>query len=132
MSTLKTGDSFAFRKTITVAEQAMFTGISGNLGGLYVDATRARALGAPAQVAFELIAGAMASTALNRLTGPEWRLRGVSFEFPVPVHIGNSIEARAEVTALSGTEITCAITCTLNPEGTIVATGRAQLVPYAA
>lgn len=30
----KVGDSLTFRKTMTVAEQAMFTGISGNLGAL--------------------------------------------------------------------------------------------------
>lgn len=30
-------DSITFHKTMTVAEQAMYMGISGNLGGLSVD-----------------------------------------------------------------------------------------------
>jgi 3-hydroxybutyryl-CoA dehydratase len=44
---LELGTRLSFRKTMTVAEQAMFTGISGNLGPLYVDNVKARALGAP-------------------------------------------------------------------------------------
>lgn len=45
---LTVGATFSFRKTMTVAEQAMFTGISGNLGPLYVDAYAAAKAGASA------------------------------------------------------------------------------------
>ena len=41
----KAGDSVTIRKTMTVADQAMFTGISGNLGPLYVDRNHAKLAG---------------------------------------------------------------------------------------
>ena len=37
MTPLRIGDGMSFRKTLTVAEQAMYTGISGNMAPLYVD-----------------------------------------------------------------------------------------------
>ena len=46
------GARIAFRKTMTVAEQAMFTGISGNLDPARVDATRAAALGASGRLLY--------------------------------------------------------------------------------
>ncbi|RWR27172.1 acyl dehydratase [Sinirhodobacter populi] len=131
-TTIGKGAAFAFRKTITVAEQAMFTGISGNLGGLYVDVTKARALGAPAAVGFELIAAAMATTSLNRLAGPEYRIGKMDLNFPVPVYVGQSVEARAEVDAADAAGIICNVTCRTVPEGTVVAIGAATLVPFRA
>ena len=50
----KVGDTVTFRKTMTVAEQAMFTGISGHLGGLYVDRTAAKAQGLPDMAVFSV------------------------------------------------------------------------------
>ena len=41
-ASLQPGDTMSFRKTLTVAEQAMYTGISGNLAPLYVDQRAAR------------------------------------------------------------------------------------------
>ncbi|HEY0275883.1 MAG TPA: hypothetical protein VGC31_07420 [Paenirhodobacter sp.] len=126
------GAAFGFRKTISVAEQAMYTGISGNLGGLYVDVTKAKALGARAAVGFELISGMMATTCLNRLAGPEYRIGQIALTFPAPVYVGQSVEARAEVAALSEDGIRCVITCRTVPEGTTVAVGEAVLVPFRA
>src|ERR1700722_9249219 len=94
---LKAGAAFSFRKTMTVAEQAMFTGISGNLGGLYVDAVRARAAGASNMVAFELAVGALATTCLSKLGGPARRIGSIVLNFAAPVIVGDSIEAKAVI-----------------------------------
>jgi 3-hydroxybutyryl-CoA dehydratase len=129
---LKAGAAFSFRKTITVAEQAMFTGISGNLGGLYVDAVRARKAGASNMVAFELAVGSLATTCLSQLGGPARRIGSIALSFAAPVIVGDSIEARAEIVDVAGEEAVCRITCTLLPSGATVVDGTATLVPFAA
>src|SRR5437762_2658391 len=99
---LKPGAAFAFRKTMTVAEQAMFTGISGNLGGLYVDAIRAKKAGASNMVAFELAVGGLATTCLSQLGGPTRRIGSIALNFAAPVIVGDSVEARAEIVSVAG------------------------------
>jgi 3-hydroxybutyryl-CoA dehydratase len=83
-SPLKPGAAFSFRKTMTVAEQAMFTGISGNLGSLYVDAVRAKKAGAANMVAFELAVAALATTCLSQLGGPASRIGSAALNFLTP------------------------------------------------
>ncbi|XHE15587.1 MaoC/PaaZ C-terminal domain-containing protein [Agrobacterium deltaense] len=128
---LTVGATFSFRKTMTVAEQAMFTGISGNLGPLYVDAYAAARAGGSGMVAFELAVGALTTTCLARLGGPERRIADLALSFSAPVMVGESVEASAEVTALEGEATTCRITCTNTGTGEQVATGTARLVPFA-
>lgn len=129
MTTLTVGQEFSFRKTMTVAEQAMFTGISGNMGGLHVDALRAKAEGAPAPVVFELALGALATTALNRLGGPAMRIGSIAFDFAAPVFVGQSVEAFACVEAVADGSATCSLTIRRNPEAEVIAQGSARLVP---
>jgi 3-hydroxybutyryl-CoA dehydratase len=131
MTPLKTGSAFSFRKTMTVAEQAMFTGISGNLGGLYVDAVRAKKAGAANMVAFELAVGSLATTCLSQLGGPARRIGSIALSFSAPVIVGDSIEAKAEIVEVSGDEAVCLITCTLSSSGATVVSGSATLVPFA-
>ena len=130
-SNVAPGARVSFRKTMTVAEQAMFTGISGNLGPLYVDAAKARAVGAPGMLAFELAVAGLATTCLARLGGPERRICALDLKFPAPVPVGGTIEAVAEVLALEGQHIRCRITCTLDHAGPVVE-GEATLGPAVA
>lgn len=125
------GARVTFRKTMTVAEQAMFTGISGNLGPLHVDQMRARAAGAPGMIAFELAVAALATTCLSRLGGPERRIGRIQLAFPATVPVGGTVEASAEVARVEGTMLTCRIACTLDGGGAVVE-GEADLVPVAA
>ncbi|MET0222021.1 MAG: MaoC/PaaZ C-terminal domain-containing protein [Tardiphaga sp.] len=127
---LTVGATFSFRKTMTVAEQAMFTGISGNLGGLYVDAVRAKKTGAANMVAFELAVAALATTCLSQLGGPARRIGRVALDFRSPVIVGESVEARAEIISLDGDDAVCRITCTLAPSSEVAVEGTATLVPF--
>ncbi|SRR6266702_3811761 len=129
-SVLAPGQRVSFRKTMTVAEQAMFTGISGNLGSLYVDAVKARAAGASGMIAFELVVAGLATTCLARLGGPARRIRALDLKFPAPVPVGGTVEAVAEVLAIDGQSVRCRITCTLDQAGTVVE-GEATLGPAA-
>jgi 3-hydroxybutyryl-CoA dehydratase len=128
---LKAGSACSFRKTMTVAEQAMFTGISGNLGGLYVDAVRAKKAGASNMVAFELAVGSLATTCLSQLGGPARRIGSIALNFAAPVIVGDSVEAKAEIVSIAGDEAVCRITCTLSSSGATVVDGTATLVPFA-
>ena len=86
-SSLEPGARISFRKTMTVAEQAMFTGISGHLGPLYVDAVMARSLGAPGMLSFEFAVASLLTTCLSRLSGPSYRISGIELSFPAPVPV---------------------------------------------
>jgi len=134
-TSLKAGDSMSFRKTLTVAEQAMYTGISGNMAPLYVDQRAAKEAGFDAMLSFELHGVALATTALNRLAGPGYRLAGLQVDFAQPVLVGQTVESRVEVTAADAAGITCQVSCTIagaNGGGTVVASGTARLAPIKA
>ena len=118
----------SFRKTLTVAEQAMFTGISGNMAPLYVDQRAARQAGFDGMLAFELNAVALATTALNRACGPAWRIAGLQIDFAEHVLVGETVESRIVVTHFADDRVTCSVTCTLG-DGTVVASGTASLAP---
>ncbi|MDB5850262.1 MAG: hypothetical protein JWP29_4014 [Rhodoferax sp.] len=122
------GDTQSFRKTMTVAEQAMFTGISGNLAPLHVDQRAARAAGFDGMLAFELAVTALASTALNRLAGPGWRIGGLQLAFAAAVLVGDTIEAAVKVMQVSAESMTCSVRCS-RASGDVVIEGTATLVP---
>ncbi|HSV80267.1 MAG TPA: MaoC/PaaZ C-terminal domain-containing protein [Ramlibacter sp.] len=130
-ASLQPGDTMSFRKTLTVAEQAMYTGISGNLAPLYVDQRAARDAGFEGVLAFELHGLALATTALNRLAGPGWRLGAVQLDFEAPVLVGQTIVSSVEVTAVNPEAVTCRVLCAL-ATGAVVAQGTAKLVPVKA
>lgn len=123
------GAKAAFRKTMTVAEQAMFTGISGNLNPLYIDAVRAKAAGATGMVSFELAVAGLATTCLWRLSGGAYRIQSLNVEFPAPVPVGGTVEATAEIVAVEGSKLRCKISCTLDQAGPVVV-GEAVLAPF--
>jgi acyl dehydratase len=125
---LQPGDTMSFRKTLTVAEQALYTGISGNLAPLYVDQRAARDAGFEGVLAFELHGLALATTALNRLAGPAWRLGGVQLDFTAPVFVGQTVVSTVEVTDVHAEAVTCRVICAL-ATGATVAQGTARLVP---
>lgn len=102
-NTLTKGQSITFRKTMSVAEQGFFTGISGNLGGLYVDRRQAQAQGLADMAVFELVAGALFTTALARLAGPGWRIELISFRFRRALVLGETVAATATVETVGDT-----------------------------
>lgn len=122
----KIGDSIVFRKTMTVAEQAMFTGISGNLGALYVDRGKAKAGGLKDMAVFELAAASLLSTCLSRLAGPGFRIARFETSFDQAVSVGATIEASATLTARTDAGLT--FTLTLKNDQSPFGAGEAVLV----
>lgn len=128
MTALKVGNAMSFRKTLTVAEQAMFTGISGNMAPLYVDKRAAHESGFDNMLAFELNAVALTTTALNRVAGTAWRLGGLQIDFALPVLVGETVESRIEVLDVTDVAVSCSVRCTKST-GEVMAQGTATLVP---
>jgi 3-hydroxybutyryl-CoA dehydratase len=122
----KVGDSVSFRKTLTVAEQAMFTGISGNLGGLYVDRGKAREAGLQDMAVFELVAASLLTTCLSRLAGPGHRITSMSTRFERSVPVGTTVEGVATLDSDADGEL--AFSLRLNADGAQIASGEAMLV----
>lgn len=122
------GQHIRFSKTMTVAEQALFTGISGNLGGLYVDRTKARDAGLADMAVFELAASSLLTTCLSRLAGPAHRIADFSVSFALAVPVGTTIAAKATVTGLDAAG---ALTCALEASAgeAVLIRGTARLVP---
>ena len=127
-SSLAAGATLSFRKTMTVAEQAFFTGISGNLAPMHVDARAARAAGFSNMLSFELAVAALATTALNRMAGSAWRIGSVDLKFDAPVPVGSTIEARVTVSQVDASAISFSVTCTID-DGAAVIHGSATMVP---
>lgn len=124
------GAKMSFRKTMTVAEQAMFTGISGNLDPLHVDQRAARAAGLEGVLAFELAVAALATTSLNRLAGANWRIGSINLEFLLPVVVGDTVEAAVEVISAQDGKVECTVGCLIKGKSDAMAVwGTASLIP---
>jgi 3-hydroxybutyryl-CoA dehydratase len=125
----RVGDKVTFRKTMTVAEQAMFTGISGHMGGLYVDRTQAAAAGLSDMAVFELAAASLFTTALARMAGPTHRVAEFATRFERAVPVGTTIAASAVLTAMEGASLR--FTLNADVDGRPYCSGEALLVPVA-
>ena len=123
----KVGDTVTFSKTMTVAEQALFTGISGNLGGLYVDRRKAQAGGLKDMAVFEMAAASLLSTCLSRLAGPTYRIARFETQFDSAVSVGTTIEARATLSSPTDDRLTFHLT--LKVDQSPLCAGEAVLVP---
>ena len=125
---LTPGATLSFRKTMTVAEQAFFTGISGNLAPMHVDARAARAAGFSNMLSFELAVASLATTALNRLAGSAWRIGALDLRFDAPVPVGSTIEARVTLASVDTSALRFSVHCSVD-DGAKVIQGHATLVP---
>lgn len=125
-----TGQSLTFRKTMTVAEQGFFTGISGNMGRAHVDRAYARAQGQPDMLVFEMAAASLFTTAFGRLAGPGFRLGSIQMGFTRALPVGTSLAATATVAQSGAKGVTFDLSATV--DGAEVITGKAVLVPLEA
>ena len=130
-TTLQPGATLSFRKTMTVAEQALFTGISGNLAPMHVDARAARAAGFDNMLSFELAVASLATSCLNRIAGPAWRIGALDLTFDAPVTVGSTIEAAVRVLDANARSSRLEVTCKVDGEACVIR-GHATLVPLIA
>jgi len=104
--------SATFRKTMTTAEQALYTGISGNLHPLYVNAVHAEAVSGGDMIVFELAIASLATTAFADVGGADCRLASAVTRISLAARIGDTVEATVEAAARPGDRLKMRITCT--------------------
>ena len=124
----KVGDLACVRKTLTVADQGLYTGISGNMHPLYVNEVHARSTVAGGRLAFELVVASLATNALAELGGGMRRVSAVSLTFPEMTRVGDTVAAQVEIIEVTGELVRCRLTCTRDEGGVVVAEGTAELV----
>ena len=123
----RVGDSAQVRKTITVADQGLYSGICGNLHPLYVNEIHAASTEAGGRLAFELVVAALATGPLAELGGAHRRISALDLRFPAMTRVGDTVAARAEVTEVAGGVARCRVKCVRDEGDTVVAEGTAVL-----
>ena len=123
----RVGECAQVRKTITVADQGLYSGICGNLHPLYVNEIHAASTEAGGRLAFELVVAALTTGPLAELGGAHRRISALDLRFPAMTRVGDTVAARAEVTALAGGDATCRVSCVRDEGDTVVCEGSAVL-----
>ena len=78
-------------------------------------------------VRFELVVAALTTGPLAELGGAHRRISALDLRFPAMTRVGDTVAARAEVTALAGGDATCRVSCVRDEGDTVVCEGSAVL-----
>jgi 3-hydroxybutyryl-CoA dehydratase len=99
---LKTGDFAEFAKTVTEADITIFAGITGDLNPAHINEEYAKNTFFKTRIAHGiLLAGFISATIGTKLPGPGTIYIRQELNFLAPVHIGDTITARAEVSEIN-------------------------------
>ncbi len=90
-----------FAKTITDADLVLFVGVSGDTNPVHLDEDYAARTQFKGRVAHGALTASFISTVLGtKLPGPGSIYVAQTLKFRAPVHVGDTVTARCEVTAL--------------------------------
>lgn len=130
-TTPQAGQKAQVRKTLTVADQSLHTGISGNMHPLYVNELHAQSASGGGRLAFEMVLAALMSNSLAELGGPFRRIAAIRLDFAEPARVGDTVAAQAEVARVEGSRVHCRLVCRRDEPPAIVAEGTAELLDIA-
>jgi len=121
---MKVGDTVTFSRTFTEGDVANFTGVTGDFNPIHMDPGTARSCGFTDRVVPGLLTGSMLTHAGGTLLPEPYPASKMFFRFLAPVYIGETIQARVEVTEKNPEKnrLTLHITCT-NQSGKAVLEG---------
>jgi len=127
---LSVGDEATFTKTVTEADVTLYAGITGDMNPLHVDREAAERSRFGGRIAHGMLTAGFVSTVLGtRLPGPGCIYLSQTLRFTRPVRIGDTVTARAEVTALDPDDRRVRLTTTcVNQDGDEVLEGEAELL----
>lgn len=98
---LEEGMSAVFSKTITEADLMVFSGVSGDTNPVHLDAEFAGATMFKQRIAHGMLVGSLISTVVGtKLPGHGAIYVNQNLKFRAPVHIGDTVVARATITKL--------------------------------
>jgi len=131
ISHMKPGDFAEFSKTISETDVYLFAGIVGDFNPAHVNEEYAKGTFFKTRIAHGMLAaGFVSSTIGMQLPGPGTVYLSQDLKFLAPVHIGDTITARVEVTEImvEKNRIKLTTTCT-NQDGVKVLSGEALVSP---
>lgn len=126
---LAVGQSATFRKTITEADILLFCAVSGDTNPVHIDAEAAQQSQFGERIAHGMLSASLISTVLGtRLPGPGTIYLSQTLKFRAPVRIGQTVTARAEVTALDPARKRATLATACLVEGKAVLEGEAVVM----
>jgi len=121
---MEVGDSVTFYRTFTEGDVSTFVGVTADFNPIHVDPVAAALCGFRDRVVPGLLTGSMITHAGGTLLPEPYPAGYMSFRFPAPVYIGDTIRARVEVVAKDPRKntLTLRMICT-NQQGHVVVEG---------
>jgi phosphate acetyltransferase/phosphate butyryltransferase len=124
------GDFASTERTLTADDIALFAVLSGDVNPQHLDADFAASTRFHGVIAHGMLGGALISAMLGtRLPGPGTIYLSQTLHFHAPVHVGDTLTVRVEVTERDPEKkrLTLACTCT-NQAGVETITGEAKVI----
>jgi 3-hydroxybutyryl-CoA dehydratase len=128
---LQVGESAEFSKTVAESDVYLFAGISGDFNPAHINEPYARGTAFKSRIAHGMLAAGFVSAVIGtKLPGPGTIYMKQELTFLAPVHIGDTITARAEVLELVQEKKRARLKTTcVNQEGVTVLDGVALVSP---
>jgi len=131
MRTIRLGDVDEFAKTISESDVYLFSGITGDMNPMHVNAEYAAQTKFGRRIAHGLLVAGMLGNVLgNRLPGVGTVYVSQELRFLAPTFIGDTVTARVEVVEVTDSpkRVKLKTTCT-NQDGVVVVDGFAVVSP---
>ena len=128
---IKVGDAAEFAKTVSESDIYMYDGVTGDLNPAHINEAYAEKTFFKTRIAHGMLSAGYISAVLGtQLPGPGTVYLKQELKFLAPVHIGDTITARAEVTeqVIEKNRLIFKTTCT-NQDGELVLDGEALVSP---
>ena len=128
---LKVGERAKFTKTISESDVYLYAGVTGDLNPAHINEEYAKKTFFKTRIAHGLLSAGLISTVLgNELPGPGSVYIRQELNFLAPVHMGDTVTARAEVIEILSEENRVKLkTSCINQNGVTVLDGEAMVSP---
>ncbi len=128
---LKIGESAEFSKTISESDVYLYGGVTGDLNPAHINEEYAKHTFFKTRIAHGMLSAGLISTVLgNELPGPGSVYIRQELNFLAPVHMGDTVTARAEVIEILSEENRVKLkTSCINQNGVTVLDGEALVSP---
>lgn len=128
---LKVGERAEFTKTISESDVYLYAGVTGDLNPAHINEEYAKKTFFKTRIAHGLLSAGLISTVLgNELPGPGSVYIRQELNFLAPVHMGDTVTARAEVIEILSEENRVKLkTSCINQNGVTVLDGEAMVSP---
>ncbi len=128
---LRVGDTAEFSKTLSESDIYLYAGITGDLNPAHVNEAYAKGTFFKTRIAHGMLAAGFISTVMGtKLPGPGTVYVKQTLNFLAPVHMGDTITARVEITEVMTEKNRLKVkTVCENQDGTTVLDGEALVSP---